>query len=214
MRSPARRRAELGGHGRVEVGARTSYRMLHDMVIVITGAIASGKSTIARAVARELERRGVRVAVIDLDVVHDELTAGEPNAGDATWPLARRAAASRANALLEAGVVVVVAEGSFNTARARDEFAQALHASEHPLHVTLRVSLDEALRRARSDPTRGRSRDPAFLAPYFAAVERALATVPEADLVIDTERIPAPAAAMTIAGLVPLDPSDGSRGRR
>jgi shikimate kinase len=188
--------------------------MLRDMVIVIAGPIASGKSTIARAVARELERRGVRVAVIDLDVVHDELTAGEPNAGDATWPLARRAAASLASALLEAGVVVVVAEGSFNTASARDEFAQGLDASEHPLYVTLLVSFDEALRRARRDPTRGRSRDPAFLRPYFAAVEPALATVPEADVVIDTERVPARTAALTIAGLVSRDASDGSRGRR
>jgi cobalamin-dependent methionine synthase I len=80
------------------------------MVIVITGPIASGKSTIARELARELERMNVRTAVIDLDVVHDRLAPDGSKSHDAMWSLARRAAATQTNTLLEEGVTVVIAE--------------------------------------------------------------------------------------------------------
>ena len=169
------------------------------MVIVISGPIASGKSTVAQELAQELERAHLRVAVIDLDLVHERLTTNEPTSSNATWALARRAAAELVNTFLNDGLAVVVVEGSFNTPDSRGELTQQLSTGDSPLYVTLRVSYDEALRRAQGDPTRGRSRDPAFLGPYFAAVEHALATVPASDLVIDTEQIPPAAAAAAIA---------------
>ena len=178
------------------------------MVIVITGPIASGKSTVARELARELEGTGVRVAVIDLDLVHDGLAATGAAGAAATWTLARRAAASEANARIDAGLVVVVAEGSFNAPSARAEFADGLRGGVVPRFVTLRVSFDEALRRAQADPTRGRSRDPDFLRPYFKSIERVLEAVPETDVVIDTERTPAASAALAIARLVRHGPAD------
>jgi adenylylsulfate kinase-like enzyme len=178
------------------------------MVIVITGPIASGKSTIALELARELELRNVRVAVIDLDLVHDRLTTDEPTSSEATWARARHAAAAQANAFLDVGVTVVVSEGSFKTPDDRAAFARHLHPSVAPLYLTLRVSFDEALRRTRGDPTRGRSRNPAFLGPYFAAVDQALARVPATDLVIDTEQIPPAAAAAAIARRVRSETSN------
>jgi predicted kinase len=167
------------------------------MVIVITGPIASGKSTIARELARELERAHVRVAVIDLDLLHDMLATDGP-ADDATWALARHAAATLANTFLADGVAVVVAEGSFNRPDDRTAFVDHLDTSVEPLFVTLRVTFEEALRRAEGEPSRGKSRDPAFLGPYFADVMKALATVPATDIVIDTERTPATSAAAEI----------------
>ena len=169
------------------------------MVIVITGPIASGKSTIAVELARELERRNVRVAVIDLDRVHDRLTTDERTSTVNAWARARHAAADLANTFLNDGVAVVVAEGSFNAPDDRAALARRLDAGASPIYVTLRVSYGEALRRAQGDPTRGRSRDPAFLGPYFAAFDRTLAMLPASDLVIDTEQIPPAAAAAAIA---------------
>jgi adenylylsulfate kinase-like enzyme len=172
------------------------------MVVVITGPIASGKSTIARELARELKRARVRVAVIDLDLLHDMLTTDGPTADDATWALARHAAATLANTFLVDGVAVVVAEGSFKAPDDRAAFARHLDTSVDPIYVTLRVSFEEALRRAQSDPTRGRSSDPAFLSPYFDAVDQALAAVPATDIVIDTEAMPATSAAVSIVSRV------------
>jgi uridine kinase len=130
------------------------------MVIVVTGPIASGKSTVARELARELERTPMRVAVIDLDLLYEMLAADSPKSDPATWTLARHAAAVLVN------------------------------------------TFSEALRRAQSDPSRGLSRDPRFLGPYFAAVGRTLAAVPATDIVIDTERTTATSAASAIANRV------------
>jgi predicted kinase len=172
-------------------------------VIVITGPIASGKSTIARLVAAELERTQVRTAVIDLDDVHDGLTAAGAPSTDATWALARREAARLARESLGDGVAVVIAEGSFNRPPDRAAFAENLGSGQRPLYVTLQVTYEEALRRAELDPTRGRSRDPAFLGPYFAShIGEGRAGSADSDLVIDTDGQSATSAAATIAGLV------------
>jgi len=172
------------------------------MVIVITGPIASGKSTVATELALKLGLDGVQAAVIDLDVVHDRLiTTGSPS-DDSTWTLARREAATVANDLHEDGVSVVIAEGSFNVPSDRAAFAQHLRPGSDLVFVTLQVSFEEALRRAQGDPSRGRSRDPQFLASHFAARHDVLAASPATDIVIDTERTTANAAAETIARLV------------
>jgi adenylylsulfate kinase-like enzyme len=172
------------------------------VIVVITGPIASGKSTVAREALQQLERRGVRAAVIDLDAVHDEVIAGGSPSGDATWTLARQRAASQAKALTADGVTVVIAEGSFNLPIDRAVFAENLDVDEPLAYVTLEVSFEEALRRAQRDPTRGRSRDPAFLASHFASRREVLAAPPATDLVIDTERMPATEAGAMISALV------------
>lgn len=172
------------------------------MVIVITGPIASGKSTVAGALARELELMGVRAAVIDLDLVHDQSTNDGSPSDESSWTLARRETAIAATALQEDGIAVVIAEGSFNLPSDRATFTRQLRSSAEPVFVTLRVSFEEALRRAQSDPTRGRSRDPAFLGAHFAERHDLLAVAPATDIVIDTERTTAQLAAATIARLV------------
>jgi len=172
------------------------------VIIVITGPIASGKSTVAGALARELEVMGVRAAVIDLDLVHDQLTDHGSSSHESSWTLARRETAIAATALQVEGVAVVIAEGSFNLPSDRATFARHLRSSADPVFVTLQVSFEEALRRAQGDPTRGRSQDPEFLAAHFAARRDVLAAVPATDIVIDTERTTPQRAAAAIAELI------------
>ncbi len=128
------------------------------VVIVVTGPIASGKSTVAKALARELELMDVRAAVVDLDLVHDQLTTNGSGSDESTWTLARRELATVANALEEEGVAVVIADGSFNMPVDRATLARHLRPSFRLVFVTLQVSFEEALRRAQGDPTRGRPR--------------------------------------------------------
>lgn len=178
-------------------------------VVVITGPIASGKSTMARELARELERMGIRTAVIDLDLVYDMVSDGRSKSDEATWALARHGAAALTNTFLDQRVAVVVAEGSFNTQADRAAYARHLDPPSDPLYVSLRVSYEEALHRAQGDPTRGVSRDPNFLAPYFAERSDLFADVPPTDVVIDTEETTAAGAAATIADA--LQPSTDAR---
>ena len=195
--------SDVRGRQRLPVTTSSGSGVLQTerMVIVITGPIASGKSTISRALAGELARTHGPVAVIDLDLLHDMLEPGGSTSDDATWELARHAAATLANTFLAEGVGVVVAEGSFNTPGDRTAFTERLDPSVGPPFVTLRVTYEEALRRAQGDPTRGMSRDPAFVGRYFA-VHRALAAGPATDIVIDTEAMSATSAAAAIASLI------------
>jgi len=181
------------------------------VVIVITGPIASGKSTVAQALAAKLDDAGRRAAVIDLDLVHDELIAQGTPADDVAWSLARDRAAAQANGLVADGVDVVIAEGSFNVPSDRARFAGSLRIGEAPVYVTLQVSFEEALRRAQGDPTRGRSRDPDFLRSHFADRGDVLAAVPATDIVIDTERTTAAAAATAITDRLVTYDDDSDR---
>jgi adenylylsulfate kinase-like enzyme len=159
------------------------------VLLVLTGPIACGKSTLALAVASELERRGEKAAAIDLDLIYEMVDpARGPKTNQAKWMQARRLAACLANALLSEHFGVVV-EGEFLTPGQRAEFTDVLGADASPRFVSLRVPFDEALRRARADPTRGVSCNLAFLRDHYAATEEAVRNASASDFAVDTSTI-------------------------
>ena len=170
-----------------------------DMVIVICGPIASGKSTVAKALAQLFEQQGFPAAAIDLDLVYEMLqTDGSAKASPTTWRRARRAAAGLTDVLLREGVAVVIAEGDFLTAEERAEYVDALESADQPLFATMRVSVDVALERVQGDASRGLSRDPDFLRGHYEQMEGAIHGRPESDLVVDTSSLGIGEAARTI----------------
>jgi predicted kinase len=87
--------------------------------------------------------------------------------------------------LLAEGVSVVV-DGEFLMPEERADLVDALPPGVEPRFITLSVTYEEALKRARSDETRGVSRDPAFLSAHYEATARAVREAPSADLLLDT----------------------------
>jgi cytidylate kinase len=168
-------------------------------LIAITGSIASGKSAVARALAGRLRAGGRSAAVIDLDLVY-EMLAEDPKSDAATWAGARRLAGAIAAAAFADGVAFAILEGELWTAADRAELLVRVPARTRATWVTLNVSYAEALRRARGDPSRGISRDPAFLRAHMDEFQAALRDVPAADLVIDTERAGVEEIAARLAG--------------
>src|SRR5258708_37641677 len=82
------------------------------IVVVITGPIASGKSTLGRAVAVELAGRESDSAVVDLDLVYEMLDPSRgPKTDDARLREARRLARQIAAALCGLRSAVVVKGG-------------------------------------------------------------------------------------------------------
>src|SRR5258708_5770693 len=137
------------------------------IVVVITGPIASGKSTLGRAVAVELAGRGSDSAVVDLDLVYEMLDPSRgPKTDEARWKEARRLAAKIAAGLGGRRSAVIV-EGEFGTDVQRADFCDELPASWRASFVTLTVDFDEAWRRAMADPTRGISKGKDFLAAHY-----------------------------------------------
>jgi predicted kinase len=152
-------------------------------LVVVTGPIAAGKSAVGRGLARR-----ARGAVIDLDLVY-EVLAGDPKSDEAVWSRARRLAGAMAAAALDEGLEVVVIEGEAWTPGHRAELLLHAPPAARVRWVTLTVSFPEALRRAQADPTRGLSRDPAFLRAHLDAFARALPWLRGAGEVIDTEAL-------------------------
>lgn len=176
------------------------------VVIVITGTIASGKSTLARAVAQTFEGAGRKAAVVDLDLVYEMLDpARAVKANHAIWAQARRVSARVADALLAEGTDVVVVEGEFLGSAARGELLDALSSRVEPRFVTLRIAYERALERAQSDPTRGLSRSPEFLRKHYRETARAVRDTPQTDLVVDTGVVGISEAAREIAEWVLIE---------
>ena len=167
------------------------------MVLVITGPIASGKSTLGRAVAVELDGRGLDSAVVDLDLVYEML---DPRRGqktdEARWREARRLAGKIALALRGQRSAVVV-EGEFATEEQRADFCAELPHEWRVSFVTLTVDFDEAWRRAIADPTRGMSKDRDFLAAHYRALGSARPD--DADLILDIGEVSVALAARAVA---------------
>ena len=168
------------------------------LAIVIAGAIASGKSTLAVAVASGLEEEGLHAGTIDLDLVYETLAPGAQKDDPDIWTRARTVAAGLANEMFDDGFDVVVAEGDFLQERERQELADELRSSVRILYVTLMVALDRALERVVNDPTRGRSKDPVFLARHYDELAESLRTRPESDLCLDTGELTVDEAAAAV----------------
>jgi adenylylsulfate kinase-like enzyme len=159
-------------------------------VIVVCGPIASGKSSLAISIARALRREGRAAATIDLDLVYEMLSdPGSVKDDQKVWKQARTAAGALATALLQDGTCTVIAEGDFLDGAARREFLTMLPEGASVRFVTLDVPLSTALARVAEDPSRGISRDPAFLAAHYAALSKAMQERPDGDLCLDTSTL-------------------------
>jgi lactoylglutathione lyase len=132
-------------------------------VLIISGPIASGKSTVAQALAADSRAAGANAVVIDLDRMYMMLDDG-PVMSDAEMSRrARRATAALVDHYVLDGLDLIIAEGDFWTPGQRDEFTCRLTSGIAPVFITLRVSVEEALRRVQSDPNRRLSRIPEVL---------------------------------------------------
>jgi hypothetical protein len=141
------------------------------LVAVISGPIASGKSSLSRETAARLEEMGgAGAAVIDLDVVYEMLDPrgrpGRPKCDERLWSQARRFAGRLATSFL-AEDRCVVAEGNFAADQALREFAGELPADVRLRLVMLNVEFESALKRACADVSRGLSRDASFLLAHY-----------------------------------------------
>jgi hypothetical protein len=157
-------------------------------LVVLTGPIGAGKSSVAELLARRVARSGRPTAVADLDDVAF-MQRGRIDL-DEFWRRAGVAHAALVRSWFASGTDLVVAHGPFFEARSYDSLFATCPDGGRILHVLLRVAYDEALARVSADPDRApeaMSRDPEFLRSThetFAALEPDL---PAVDLAIDTD---------------------------
>lgn len=147
---------------------------------MITGPIASGKSTVAVELARVLRHEGFSVALTDLDTVAEMALPTLPD-----WAWAHRIHAKLVGAWLTADVDVVVDEGTSTPVEVQQVLDQVPEGTD-VFHVVLTADFDASLARARADAGRGVSKDPAFLRDDHEAFSHHLPHLPS-DLQLHVE---------------------------
>jgi adenylyl-sulfate kinase len=151
------------------------------LAVWFTGLSAAGKTTLARGVGTELERRGYLVDYLDGDNVREHISSGlgfskedrEANIERVGWVASR---------LARAGVVVLVSViGPYEDARARARAMVEEQASFVEVHVA--TSLEECARR---DPKRLYARAFAGEIDHFTGVSDPYEEPTSPDLRLDT----------------------------
>jgi chloramphenicol 3-O-phosphotransferase len=132
-------------------------------VLIISGPIASGKSAVAQSLATESRAAGSTAAVVELDRMYMMLDDSPLMSDPEISRRARHAAAALVDQYVLDGIELIIAEGDFWTPGQRDEFTYRLSSNIAPVFVTLRVSVEQALRRVQSDANRRLSRIPEVL---------------------------------------------------
>ena len=144
------------------------------LLVVVVGPIASGKSTVAKALGVRLRSAGRRVVVLDLDDLVDTI-GGFVDLPPERFVQAQRVFGKLAGSWLDERFDVV-AHGPFFSHSEDAALLHAVPASVVPRRVLLETPLDVALERVHADPDRLLADHPELLT---AAYDRASALVPE-----------------------------------
>jgi energy-coupling factor transporter ATP-binding protein EcfA2 len=171
-------------------------------LVILTGPVGAGKSTVAQAFAALLRQPSRPVTVIDLDVMYCLLRQREGFGERDIWPLARRASGAVAAVALQRGFHCAVLEGEYFTSE-HIEQVTAHGDLPPPALFALKLGYDETLRRVRLDPSRGDSKNPLLLRQFHNAFVAALPFLGTAATVLSAERASVAELAATILAHLP-----------
>lgn len=149
------------------------------VLVVIAGPQASGKSTLASALAAELRQRGELVALVELDQIAAMALPTLPG-----WEVAHGIFESVVGQWTRADLTCVIAEGSGSQEEVQRLRARA-SASAAVATIAVTASFPVALARAQQDLSRGISREYGFLSSVYERWPDELARM-DVDVVVDT----------------------------
>jgi len=158
-------------------------------LIVVNGPIASGKTTIALALASWGRARELKAAAIEMDNVINIVRGTDwTKPWTATdWRLARSLACAIIDRLCEQDAALVALSGQFFDRHERRELLETLTSRPDIRFVTLETSLEETLRRCAGDDGRVLTKDAAFVSRIYASLK--WKDLPADELLLSSERL-------------------------
>src|SRR5687767_10737325 len=137
-------------------------------LIVISGPIASGKTTTGQAVAAWAREQGMTAAAIDMDEIVEMVMGPLWQAWSMThWRQAIAMTGALVDRLAELRVDLVTLAGAFFDLQERQNLCDALKSAPAIRFITLGASLPETIRRCMADDTRVVTKDPAFVTRIY-----------------------------------------------
>ena len=154
-------------------------------LVVITGPIGAGKSTVAHGLADRYKAVGLSAAVVDVDDVMEALYAPLERYDKSREQL-RGVHGALTAAWIRAGVDAVIVHGPFHAAAETSTVMREVPDDVVARRVMLLVPYDVALDRVHDDSARGISKDPSFLRSTHDRFARLLPDIPPCEWVFDT----------------------------
>ena len=164
---------------------------------MISGAVASGKTTLAEALARLARDHGLTAAAIDIDEL-TTMVAGRDwsRITPAHRRLACELAASLTDDLFDRDWTLIAIAGSTLSAQEWDDVRRSMKTNPATTYVLLRVSVADAVRRALGDATRGATSDPRVVEALHSRIDWSRVRKPAIE--IETDRLSAEEIAATV----------------
>jgi adenylylsulfate kinase-like enzyme len=168
------------------------------LLVLISGPVAAGKTTVAYELAAHARAHGYVAAAVDMDEMVATVAGND-------WSRIQRAdrlrachaTASLVQALFDAGTQAIAVAGSTLSPYEWDAVTRHLETAPPITYALLRVSIDESVRRAQADPGRVHTKDPTYVAKLAAGTD--WSHVPTADIDIDTDDLTVPEVVALIA---------------
>ncbi len=165
---------------------RPSLTLDGRLLVLISGPTASGKTTAARTLAEIARGNGHQAASIDMDEIV-AIVAGDDwfHIHHRERVLATQVASAIVDKLFDSGMELVAIAGSTLANREWEELLYPMRSGPKPFYVLLRVSNEEAVRRAQNDPARTRSKDAAFITRVASQIDWGVIRSHHVDLITD-----------------------------
>jgi shikimate kinase len=154
-------------------------------LVVVTGPIGSGKSSVTKMLADRFSEAGRSAAVVDLDDIVVMLHAPLENV-EQSWQRARNVHGCLVGEWLSSGVDVVIADGPFYSQSETAALMQCVPTGIAARRVMLLSTYEVALQRVAGDPSRGVSKDPVLLRMLYEEFARELPSIDPCEWTFDT----------------------------
>jgi energy-coupling factor transporter ATP-binding protein EcfA2 len=154
-------------------------------LVVVTGPIGSGKSSVTKMLAERFSEAGRSVAVVDLDDIVAMLHAPLESVGQ-SWERARDVHGHLVGEWLSSGVDVVIVDGPFCSLSETAALMQCVPTGIVARRVMPLSTYEMALTRVAGDPSRGVSKDRAILRLKYEEFARELPSIDPCEWTFDT----------------------------
>jgi shikimate kinase len=154
-------------------------------LLIVTGPIGSGKSSVTKMLAERFREAGRSAAVVDLDEIVAMLHAPLENV-EQSWERAREVHGRLVGEWLSSGVDAVIVDGPFYSQSETAALMQCVPTRIAARRVMLLATYEVALERVAPDPSRGVSKDPVILRLKYEEFARELPSIDPCEWTFDT----------------------------